>query len=455
MLTLLDEFCGLGGSTTGAALVPGVQPVFAANHSRIAVESHQANHPDVDHYLGDVQQITNVAAVFPRADLFWASPACPAWTDAKGVKRVFDRSNQLALWKEDPTEEELKAMRSRALMEEVVTYLRAMHDRGRPVLAGVVENVIQCRYWDDWDRWLGEIRQLGYHTRTVALNSMHVVPVAAPRCPQSRDRLYVAYWHTSLGRVPDWDKWLRPPAYCPGCDRVVQAIQVFKRPGQDMGRYGSQYVYRCPNVSCRNRVVVPEVLPAASIIDWDLPGTPIGARGDRLAPATLERIRAGIATYWTDRLTPFVTPLRGGGDRKRAYPVDRHLHTVTAGGTHHGLATPPPALLVQYYGTGRAYPVGDPIGTITTRDRYALATPSPAMSVELDDVLYRMLEPHELRGAMAFPRGYRVVAEAKKDKVRLLGNAVTPPAAEVLVSALVEAVVGVELDRGPVWEVAA
>lgn len=31
-LTYLDEFCGAGGSTDGAAQVPGLTPVFAADH---------------------------------------------------------------------------------------------------------------------------------------------------------------------------------------------------------------------------------------------------------------------------------------------------------------------------------------------------------------------------------------------------------------------------------------
>src|SRR5690606_10774465 len=118
-------------------------------------------------------------------------------------------------------------------------------------------------------------------------------PPRSPRAPQSRDRLYLAYWHVKFGRDPDWDKWLRPTAWCPTCDEWVQALQVFKRPG-DMGRYRSQYVYRCPRVSCRHQVVEPEALPALAAIDPTIPGTAIKDRTEPLAPATIERIKAGI-----------------------------------------------------------------------------------------------------------------------------------------------------------------
>ncbi|GAB6903033.1 DNA cytosine methyltransferase [Kineosporia succinea] len=57
-----------------------------------------------------------------------------------------------------------------------------------------------------------------------------------------------------------------------------------------------------------------------------------------------------------------------------------------------------------------------------------------------------MLEPHEIHAGMAFVPGY-IVLGSKRDKVRQLGNAVTPPVAEVLVSALVECISGEQIER--------
>ncbi|MER6361346.1 DNA cytosine methyltransferase [Kitasatospora sp. NPDC001527] len=515
-LTYIDFFCGAGGSSTGAAAVPGVVPVLAANHWDKAIASHAANFPAADHFLGDLHD-TDVAR-FPAADLFWASPECPQWSNARGKRRDFDKQPDLF----GDTLTDAAADRSRALMWDVPRYLEAMAARGKPVLAGVVENVVDVRAWDLWNTWVDSIRTLGYRTRLIALNSMHARPNVIPVAPQSRDRLYLAYWRTDLGRDPDWDKWLRPTAWCERCDRPVRAVQAFKRPGADMGRYRQQYVYRCPNVTCRNAVVEPPVVPAASIIDWSLTGRRIGdgKPGKTYTPyaaATRERIRAGIRKYgapllapaggtWRTGATPvtvpaptrttrendglavppllvptegrdgkatgrvedpmrtqtarnetglawlpFIAELRGGGSDAR--PVLDALATVTASGNHHGLTLPPTpasvdwsALLTPYYGNSGARPVGEPVGTLTTRDRYGLAAGGQD-GADVDEVLFRMLEPHEIGAAMTFARDYVVIGN-KRERVRQFGNAVTSNVAELLVSALVEAVTGHALATG-------
>lgn len=617
VLTLMDWFCGAGGSSQGAHAVPGVEVTLAANHWQRAIESHAVNFPRTDHWRGDIREAP--VHRWPVADIFWASPECPQWSQANGKRRSFHTSMQDSLFGEIRDEE---AERSRALMEEVPLYLRGVQDRGGLVLAGVVENVVDVRAWDQWDRWLGEIRKLGYKTRIIAINSMHAPATRTLMAPQSRDRLYVAYWHCSLGRDPDWDRWLRPTAYCPTCDQQVSAMQVFKQSGADMGRYRQQYVYRCPRSTCRNSVVEPFALPALYAIDWSLPGQRIGDRPKPLADKTLARIRAGLEKYarpisleaagntferrpgvrtwpvdeplttqtttatkavacppmmvpaggtWRNEATsvdepmptrttrendavaipPFLVPLRSGRNRslradtdplatvvadggnhglvvppllvpvegregKEAAPatqpcrtqtarnetglawlpfvaelrgggsdarsVSEALATVTASGNHHGLVTPPgfvmrnngsrgdggehctgvdepirtlttaghqslvswETLLVPYWGKGNTRPVGEPIGTLTTRDKYAVV--NKLDEIDLDDVLFRMLEPHEIGRAMAFADGYTVLGN-KRERVRQYGNAVTPPVAEIIVSALVECITGEDLER--------
>ncbi|QLJ01486.1 DNA cytosine methyltransferase [Streptomyces sp. NEAU-sy36] len=541
-LTVMDWFCGAGGSSQGMHSIPGVRMARAANHWERAIESHSANFPNVDHYRGDIREAP--VEKWPVTDIFWASPECPQWSNARGKRRDFDASLQGDLFDGFGPSEEVE--RSRALMEEVPMYLRGVQERGGLVKAGVVENVVDVRAWDQWDRWIGEIRKLGYKTRVIALNSMHADPRTVHKAPQSRDRLYVAYWHESLGRTPDWDKWLRPRAWCTGCEMWVQAVQRFKDPGRDMGRYRQQYVYRCPNAKCRNQVVEPETLPAAVAIDWSLPGQRIGDRAKPLAEKTLARIRAGLdkfarpamvpagGTWRTDAVPvtealptrttcendglaippllipvegrdgkepnsanlplrtqtarnetglawlPFIAELRGGGSVAR--PATESLATVTASGNHHGLVTPDlpafvmrnntargnpaqmctavnePArtltaaghqslvtwesLLVPYYGNGTARTVREPVGTLSTRDRYALVQGE----VDLNDVRFRMLEPHEIGRAMSFADAY-IVLGSKRERVRQYGNAVTPNCAEVIVAALVEAISGEDIDR--------
>ncbi|MGW5529482.1 DNA cytosine methyltransferase [Streptomyces xanthochromogenes] len=564
-LTVMDWFCGAGGSSQGMHAIPGVRVERAANHWQKAIDSHAANFPDVDHYRGDIREAP--VEQWPVTDIFWASPECPQWSNARGKKRDFATSQQGDLFGDEfaPSEE---VERSRALMEEVPMYLRGVQRRGHLVKAGVVENVIDVRAWDQFDRWRNEFHKLKYQTWIIALNSMHADPRTVHKAPQSRDRFYMAYLHESVGRIPDWDKWLRPRAWCPGCDQWVQAVQRFKAPGRDMGRYRQQYVYRCPNSTCRSQIIEPETLPAAVAIDWTLPGQRIGDKplkeffSDKakteslgfhaLAPKTLARIQAGLDKFarpitleaaghtferrpgvrtwpidaplttqsttatkamayepfmvpaggtWRDapssvldpmacRTTrendglaippllipvegrdgkepasannplrtqtarnetglawlPFMVTMRGGGDQLRGRSIREALGTVSANGNHHGLVTPDRVdwqhLLVPYYGNGQARPVAEPVGTLSTRDRYALVQGQ----VDIADVRFRMLEPHEIGRAMSFGDQY-IVLGSKREKVRQYGNAVTPNCAEVIVSALVEAITGEDIDR--------
>ena len=64
--------------------------------TRKSVEVHSLNFPHADHHLGDVTR-------FPRAVLFWASPSCPAWSDACGRGRDFATSTQDTLFDTDET----------------------------------------------------------------------------------------------------------------------------------------------------------------------------------------------------------------------------------------------------------------------------------------------------------------------------------------------------------------
>jgi len=517
-LTGYDEFAGFGGTSQGMHAA-GIDLVIAANHAPIAVEVHAENFPHVDHYLGDVTKAD--LTIFPRVDIFGCSPACPPWSNARGVRRDFDTSTQGALLGVDGTIEGAQGpdedtSKRRALMEEVPRYLRACALRGEPVLGGLVENVVECRKWDQFGRWRREIEAItpGYATKVIALNSMHARPRRTRRAPQSRDRLYVMFWLKKLGRTPDFDKWLRPRAYCSTCDQVVNAVQVFKKPGVDMGRYGKygQYLYRCPNVTCRNQAVEPAVLPAIDALDLSLPpGAKIGERVDAkgnpdpLEPATMDRITNALVRLsgqgllvpaggtWRDAATsinapmptrttresdgialppmlipltsrdrnaypasesfrtqttrhetalvmpPFITSLRGGGSKTTARTLDQPLTTFSAGGQHHALVGPPEAFLLPYYSNSTGRPVSDPIGTLTTKDRYAVVGTGDLPDAE--DCTFRMLALPEIAAAMAFADDYKVKG-TKRQIVQGYGNAVTPPTAEVLYCCLTECILG-------------
>ncbi|MDB6425853.1 DNA cytosine methyltransferase [Curtobacterium sp. 20TX0008] len=85
-LTVTDLFCGAGGSSSGAAKIPGVRIRMAANHWDVAISTHELNHPGVDHDIADLSQVD--PRRYPRTKILWASPSCTNHTQAKGVARA-------------------------------------------------------------------------------------------------------------------------------------------------------------------------------------------------------------------------------------------------------------------------------------------------------------------------------------------------------------------------------
>ncbi|OZE77175.1 DNA methyltransferase [Rhodococcus sp. 15-649-2-2] len=511
-LTLTDMFCGAGGSSTGAIQVPGVTVRVASNHWQLAIETHNTNHPDADHICADLTQID--PRYFPTTDIGWFSPECTNHSIAKGKKRA-DSTPDLF----DEVLPDDAAERSRATMWDVVRFTEFHRYR-----AIIVENVVDAWNWTPFKAWLMAMDSLGYHHEVVYLNSMHA-QLRGPGAPQSRDRMYIVFWQHGNTK-PALHRVTRPHAVCAECG-PVRAMQSWKRTDRaPWGRYRAQYVYRCPNVKCRNRIVEPAYRPASDIIDWSLQGTRIGDRPRPLAAKTMARIQAGIDRYWSDPFMidrrgeyrvrgmdaplstvtatettkalvvpvegregksaastddpmrtmttrsetgvalPFVTVMRGQSKNHRS---DAALSTVSGGGIHHGVVSPPfiaelrgggsvarPAsdplatvtasgnhhgLVTAFYGKGsNTSPTSKSLPTVTTTERHGLLE-AERPTIDIDDVRFRMLEPREIVAAMDFPSEY-IVLGTRREQVRMAGNAVTPPAARDLVAVVAESLLG-------------
>lgn len=496
-LSLTDLFCGAGGSSSGAELVPGVAVRLAANHWKLAVDTHSRNFPHADHDKADISQVN--PRRYPRTDMLWASPECTNHTPAKGRKNAVDA--QPDLFGEVLPDE--AAERSRATMWDVLRFAEVHAYRGI-----IVENVVQVRNWVLWPSWLMGLTNLGYSHEVVYMNSMFAQAAGLP-APQSRDRLYVMAWRTGE-RCPDMTRWTRPRATCPRCGTIGIAVQAWKRGDRARGRYREQYVWRCPVAACRVEVF-PSVLPAAAAIDWTLPGEVIGDRPKPLAPKTLARIASGLQRYSRPIHLEAAGNTYESGSYIRAWPIDepfRTMHTsaskavacppllVPAGGTWNDTATSvqspfrtrtsreaealvrtwPSAAMVMRNNSateGQSWPctpVSEPVRTITTAGHQSLVrwdhlvygydsgqlrsvrTPLPTQTtvdgdaligpdIDVDSCTFRMLEPDEIRAAMAFGSGYTVLGN-RRERIRQLGNAVTPPAARDLISAIAEAITG-------------
>jgi DNA (cytosine-5)-methyltransferase 1 len=159
---------------------------------------------------------------------------------------------------------------------------------------------------------------------------------------------------------------------------------------------------------------------------------------------------------------PFMVDLRGTAPSQvesTARPLSEPVSTICAGGNHHMLVAPPDAFTVQYYGTGGATPVSEPIPTLTSRARHRLVIP-PAFTLQyysrenavspitepiptitcnprhalatagatpdIRDWRTRMFHPdRELKVMMGFPREY-ILKGTQRQQTALIGKSLNP-----------------------------
>lgn len=92
------------------------------------------------------------------------------------------------------------------------------------------------------------------------------------------------------------------------------------------------------------------------------------------------------------------------------------------------------SFLLVYYGNdggGGWQPLARPLRTITTVDRFAL------VRHDGHEPRMRMLQVPELKRAMGFDEDFALPVGSRRDRIRLLGNAVCPPVMRAVVASLV------------------
>ena len=186
--------------------------------------------------------------------------------------------------------------------------------------------------------------------------------------------------------VPEFMQWSLFPAWCRALTALGYAIAPHVVDAADHGV--PQNRQRLFIVLSRSKHPMeisfqkrPHV-PASSIIEWSAGNWSAVEKAGR-SHATLARIANGRAAH---------------GDR----------------------------FLTAYYGNERGgRSVHRPIGTITTRDRWAV----------IDGDRMRMINVAEARRAMGFPDDYILPAQSK-DAMMMLGNAVAPPVARDFIEAI-------------------
>lgn len=181
----IDLFAGAGGFTEGASQA-GATVVWAANHSRLAVETHARNHPATIHRCQDLHQANWLEV--PRHDCVLASPSCTGHSHSRGVDRPHHDAARATAW-------------------AVVSCLEVHRSR-----FAVIENVPAFLEWSLYPSWADALRRLGYQLEVnirdcadhgVRQNRVRLVIIAAHgrKPPPYRNPQHV---HRSAGEIIDW-----------------------------------------------------------------------------------------------------------------------------------------------------------------------------------------------------------------------------------------------------------
>lgn len=460
---VVDLFAGGGGASTGIEQAIGRHVDIAVNHDPEAVSLHEANHPQTRHFVSDVFEVDPVAVTGGQAvGLLWASPDCKHFSKAKGGKPVNKKIRSLA-W---VVVKWAKLVDPRVIclenVEEFQTWGPLAAD-GRPC---------PQRKGNTFARWVAQLRNLGY---TVEWRELRACDYGAPTI---RKRLFLVarrdgqpiVWpeatHAASDSLPVRQKKLKPWRTAAECiDWSVPAPSIFERERP------------LADATCRRiakgimRYVVDAAEPfivddaayamvqtgygeregqAPRALDLGKPlGTVVAGQKHALVQAFLAKHYTGVVG--SDLNDPMATVTSvdhhslvaahlvaidnqssNGGHRSISDPL---LTTTTE--NRHALVR---AFLVKYYGTDQDPQMGEPLHTVTTKDRFGLVTVK-GEPYAIVDIGLRMLTPRELYRAQGFPESYAIDKGSdgrpltKTAQVRMCGNSVCPPLARAIVAA--------------------
>lgn len=323
---IVDNFAGGGGASTGIELAIGRSVDIAINHDPAAIAMHKANHPNTEHYCENVWDVDPRKAVRGRpVALAWFSPDCKHFSKAKGGKPVEKKIRGLAWivlkW--------AALVRPRVIMLENVEEFQTwgpLNRRRRPIKSKKGQT-----YW----KWRSQLEALGYEVDTKEL-------VAADYgAPTKRKRFFM------IAR----------------CD-------------------GKPIIWPVPTHGDRNSEEVKQGLlkpyvPAAEIIDWDIPCKSIFDRKKPLAENTMKRIAKGLQKFVMDNPEPFIIQVNHSKAQwDYCTSINDPLATVTS---KHGFGIVTP-YITQIGQTGftddRSKSIGEPITTVVSKQEHCLIAPT-------------------------------------------------------------------------------
>jgi DNA (cytosine-5)-methyltransferase 1 len=406
---IIDSFAGGGGTSAGIEMALGRSPDIAINHDAVALAMHAANHPATRHLPHDIWKVDPLEACGGRpVGLLWASPDCKHFSKAKGGRPVEQNIRDLAWvvirW--------ARVVKPRVIVlenvEEFTTWGPLAED-GRPC---------PRRSGQTFARWVAQLRGYGYRVEHRELCA------ADYGAPTMRRRLFLIARRDGAPII-----WPKPSHAKPGSP----AITADKLKALNLKPWRA----------------------AAEIIDWSLPCPSIfdtsaeimaryGIRAIRpLAENTLARIARGVRRYVLEAAEPFIVPITHAGD-ERVHGLAEPLRTVTtAHRGEHALIAPFIARTdMQSSNAGCAYPIDDPLRTVTSSGGHAVAAVLCSHYGEGEGGLVRSASPEEpLRTVTASPRHSLVTTFLAQHNSDMVGHDAREPVSTIVQKGCTQAVV--------------
>lgn len=483
-ITVVDLFAGAGGLSTGCARAceqlgqqPGVDvELHAINHSEEAIETHERNHGWAEHYHAKIEALHPPDVVQPgTVTALSGGPQCTHHSNARGGKPKEEQMRASA-WNVLKWVEHLQP--ELILLENVPEFQTwasvESGDRDGSIFELYLEfferfgytvdhRVLNCADYGDPTsrRRLFIVASRNY--RPTYPEPTH----ARDPDPESdlepwRVAAEVIDW-TDLG-TSLWTRDLEYGKYSPLCQNTMARIadgirrhcharyrplaDAIEQLGTERDRYEKGKDVTLLDELRDDIVPFEDAASRADAVDEPFLVRVPGDRAVLASPYALRQQSGGVpcpvlddplptvATKGAIGLAnpvgrPLVKPRNGSqGDlhSNEVYlPERKPMHVVTAKNHDGHLVTPRAEDLrsecspwIDDY-EGPPDDVDDPLGTVTSKERFALCVPE-AWPWGLD-IRYRMLKPSELKQAQGFPPDYEIVGN-KGETTAQIGNAV-------------------------------
>ena len=480
-ILVADLFCGAGGTSSGAARAIAAagrsMSLVAVNHWQVAVDTHQLNHPNAQHYVQDLEH-ADPELLVPggHLDILLASPECRYFSRARGGKPAHDQ-DRMSPWIVQRWLTSIDV--TRILVENVPEFVHW----GPLLPSGKADKTRRGLYFQ---QWFQAIIGLGYQAEWRFLNAADFgdattrtrfflqarndgKPIIWPNpthtqggrtdmmgeLPKWRGASEIIDWSNHGRSLLDHPKYRKHPLSVKTRRRIAKGLQRFAGPLAE--HYISLLDIPDERETPSNQPVDPQQQQKAA--------QPfIVANRNQNAPKPIDHpipsattSTGGGSCFIQPQATPFVI-----GQQSCSAP--RHTYnpapTVAAAGA---ISLIQPSI-IQYIGQNAVRNVDQPLSTILSVRKHAFVEPTaeqmpeitqqadypedlsnldPRRIIEIDgtlhilDIKFRMLQNDELARAMGFQdedSTYRFVGNIKQI-TRQIGNAVPVNLAAALVSA--------------------